>query len=100
VLLRRRTAAIEDPFAPLGLRTGVFTLLPALEVTGGYDTNPARVPSGKSSFFTTVSPEVVARSDWARHEVTANLRGSYTAYDKTPELDRPAVTARSPAVST
>ena len=91
VLLRRRTAAIEDPFAPLGLRTGVFTVLPALEVTGGYDTNPARVPSGKSSFFTTVSPEVVARSDWARHEVTANLRGSYTAYDKTPELDRPAV---------
>jgi hypothetical protein len=90
-LLRRRTGAEEDVFAPLGLRPGVFTVLPALEVTGGYDTNPARVPGGKSSFFTTIAPEVVAKSDWARHEVTANLRGSYTAYDKTPELDRPTV---------
>ena len=34
---------------------------------------------------------MIARSDWQRHEVTAALRGSYTAYDKTPELDRPSV---------
>ena len=25
---------------------GAFLVLPALEVTGGYDTNPARTPSG------------------------------------------------------
>ena len=90
-LLRRRTAAQEDAFAPLGERVGAFLVLPALEVTGGYDTNPARVPNGKSSFFTTASPELIAKSDWTRHEVTATLRGSYTAYDKTPELDRPSV---------
>lgn len=89
-LLRRRTAAEDDPFAPLGLRTGAFTLLPALETSGGFDTNPARVPGGKSSFFTVIAPELAAKSDWTRHEVTATLRGSYTAYDKTPELDRPA----------
>ena len=65
-------------------------MLPAVEVTGGYDTNPARTPSGRASSFVTVSPELIARSDWTRHEVTATLRGSYTAYDKTPELDRPA----------
>jgi len=80
----------EDAFAPLGVRAGAFLVLPALEVTGGYDTNPGRVPGGKSSFLTTVSPELIAKSDWTRHEVTATLRGSYTAYDKTPELDRPA----------
>jgi hypothetical protein len=91
MLLRRRTAPEQDAFAPLGLRAGVFTVLPAVEVTGGFDSNPARVPGGKSSLFTVIAPEVVARSDWVRHEVTANLRGSYTAYDKTPELDRPAV---------
>ncbi len=38
----------------------------------------------------TVSPELLARSDWQRHEVTANLRGSYTTYGQTPELDRPS----------
>jgi hypothetical protein len=89
-LLRRRTAAEEDAFAPLGAHVGSFLVLPSLDIVGGYDTNPARVPNARSSFFTTVSPEVIAKSDWIRHEVTATLRGSYTAYDKTPELDRPA----------
>ena len=89
-LLRRRTAADEDAFAPLGGHAGAFLVLPALEVTGGYDTNPARVPNGRASSFVTVSPELLARSDWQRHEVTAALRGSYTAYDKTPEQDRPS----------
>ena len=90
-LLRRRTAIEDDPFAPLGLRTGAFVVLPAVEATGGFDSNPARVPGGKSSLFTVITPEVAAKSDWTRHEVTATLRGSYTAYDKTPELDRPTV---------
>jgi hypothetical protein len=91
VLLRRRTAVEEDAFAPVGGHAGTFLVLPALEVTGGYDTNPDRTPSGRPSSFVTVSPELLARSDWQRHEVTAALRGSYTAYDKTPDLDRPAV---------
>jgi hypothetical protein len=89
-LLRRRTAVDEDPFAALGGHAGTFLVLPAIEVTGGYDTNPARVPNGRASAFVTVSPELLARSDWQRHEVTATLRGSYTAYDKTPEQDRPS----------
>jgi hypothetical protein len=90
-LLRRRTAVDEDAFAALGGHVGTFLVLPAIEVTGGYDTNPDRTPSGRPSAFVTVSPELLARSDWQRHEVTAALRGSYTAYDKTPDLDRPAV---------
>ncbi len=59
-------------------------------MTGGYDTNPARTPGGRASSLLTVSPELIARSDWQRHEVTATLRGSYTTYGQTPELDRPA----------
>jgi hypothetical protein len=90
-LLRRRTAAEEDAFAQLGLRAGAFLVSPAVEVFGGYDTNPARVPSGRASAYVTVSPELLARSDWQRHEVTVALRGSYTAYERTPELDRPTV---------
>jgi hypothetical protein len=90
-LLRRRVTTEDDPYAQLGLRPGAFLVLPAVEVTGGYDTNPGRVPNGKASFFGTVAPEVLAKSDWTRHEVTATLRGSYTAYDQTPELDRPSL---------
>jgi hypothetical protein len=89
-LLRRRTAVEEDAFAALGGHAGTFLVLPAIELTGGYDTNPARTPTGRASGFVTASPELIARSDWQRHEMTATLRGSYTAYDKTPELDRPS----------
>ena len=88
-LLRRRTALEDDPFAAIGVRYGAFLLLPAVEVTGGYDTNPARVPGGGPSSFVVVAPELIARSDWDRHELTAVLRGSYTTYQMTPELDRP-----------
>lgn len=90
-LLRRRVAAEDDPYAQLGVRAGAFTVLPAVEMTGAYDTNPGRVPNGKPSFFGTVAPEVLVKSDWTRHEVTATLRGSYTAYDQAPELDRPSL---------
>jgi hypothetical protein len=89
-LLRRRVAPDEDAFAPTGIHAGAFIVQPALETTGGYDTNPARVPGGKASSFVTVAPELNAKSDWERHEVTVALRGSYTAYDQTPELDRPS----------
>jgi hypothetical protein len=90
-LLRRRVTTEDDPYAQLGLRGGAFIVLPAVEVTGGYDTNPGRVPNARAAFFGTVAPEVLAKSDWTRHEVTATLRGSYTAYDQTPELDRPSL---------
>jgi hypothetical protein len=90
-LLRRRTAAEEDAFAQLGLRAGAFLVSPAVEVFGGYDTNPGRAPGGRPSAYVIVSPELLARSDWQRHEVTVALRGSYTAYGQTPELDRPSV---------
>lgn len=93
-LLRRRTTPEEDAFAQLGLRAGAFLVSPAVEIIGGYDTNPARTLNGRASPLITVAPELLARSDWVRHEVTATLRGSYTAYSQTPELDRPAFDGR------
>src|SRR5205085_9398706 len=59
-------------------------------VGGGYDTNPARTPGGPPSPFLAVSPELLAKSDWQRHEVSVALRGSYTTYGQTPELNRPS----------
>jgi len=81
----------DDPYAALGVHAGSFTLFPAVELIGGYDTNPGRSPGGKSAGFYTVAPELQAQSNWSRHELKADLRGSYTGYspDSEPTLSRP-----------
>lgn len=84
-----RRPAEEDPYAQLGMRAGAFVLRPALEATGGYDSNPGRTVIAKGSAFATPAAELHAASDWERHALTADFRGSYTAYEATPELDVP-----------
>ncbi len=92
--VRRPLVPYGDAFEPLGVRAGDFILRPSIEVSRGYDSNPARVPNGRSSQFTLVTPELVARSDWSNHELGANLRGSYSAYDSMSSLNRPAADAK------
>jgi hypothetical protein len=86
----------DDPYAPLGVRAGAFTLFPAIELIGGYDTNPARARGGGGASLYTVAPELQVRSNWLRHELKADLRGSYTGYspDTTPTLSRPNVNGK------
>ena len=91
---RRPLRRVQDPFEPVGVRAAGFLLRPALEVTRGHDSNADRVPNGRSSGFTVIAPELLVRSEWARHELSANLRGSYTNYDNIPFLNRPAVDSR------
>lgn len=82
----------EDPYAPLGIRAGAFTLYPAVELIGGYDTNPSQASqNGKAAWLFSTQPELRVRSDWSRHELKADLRGSYNAYspEQTPKLARP-----------
>jgi hypothetical protein len=93
--LIRRPVVDDKPFDPLGIRAGSFLLRPAIEVTGGYDTNPARsTTGGGASNFGVVAPELLVNSNWSRHELTANLRGSYTAYGAAAAQDRPAFDGR------
>ena len=70
-LRRPLPPALEDsPFGPVGIRAGTFLWLPAIEMTTGYDTNPARaalLARGSSQF--TLAPELLARSDWERHQL-------------------------------
>ncbi len=40
--------------------------------------------------FGIVAPELQVNSNWSRHELTADLRGSYTSYGAAPGQDRPA----------
>jgi hypothetical protein len=89
--LIRKPVADDKPFDPVGIGVGSLRFRPAIEMSGGYDTNPARTSVGaKASNFGIVAPELQVNSRWLRHELTANLRGSYTSYGVMPSLDRPA----------
>jgi hypothetical protein len=92
--VRRRPLPDEDAFAPTGVQVGAFNLRPAIEVGSGYDTNPGRVSNSKASWYEVVAPELLVNSNWARHELTATLRGSYSAYQPLSELNRPSLDAR------
>ena len=73
------------------MEAGGFTLFPAIELIGGYDTNPAGGHRRRGACSTPVAPELRAQSNWSRHELKADLRGSYTGYSprQTPTLSRP-----------
>src|SRR6185503_11005933 len=92
--LRLRRLPEEDPFEPVGIRAGSFILRPAIEVMAGYDTNPERVTGGRGSRLAIISPELVVRSDWERHALDADIRGSYSTYEDVPFADRPNLDAK------
>jgi len=78
--LRRRLKLDDDPFGPVGDYAGSFLIKGALELSGGYDTNPTRLNKPIGSPLYVVAPELVVISDWERHALVADLRGSFTGY--------------------
>ena len=94
---RRAVVAEVEPFDPLGLRIGAFVVKPAVELTGGHDSNVPRSPKAKASSFLIVAPELLAKSDWERHELSADLRGSYTGYNELPNFNRPNLNTKANA---
>jgi hypothetical protein len=77
---RRRLKIDDDPFGAVGDYAGGFLVKSAVELSGGYDTNPGRTFAPKGSPLYVVAPEFLAVSDWERHAVVADLRGSFTGY--------------------
>jgi hypothetical protein len=69
-----------DPFGPVGDYAGSFLIKSAVELRGGYDTNPGRTIVPQGAPFWVVAPEFLAVSDWERHALVADLRGSFTGY--------------------
>jgi hypothetical protein len=92
----RRQPFEEKPFDPLGIQVGAFNFKPAFDYARGFDTNPARNsgPPAQSSWFNIYTTDLLAVSNWDRHQVIATLRGSYATYDTMHALDRPNVDAR------
>ena len=87
---RKRLKADDDPFGAVGDYAGSFLVKSAVELSGGYDTNPGRTRRSRSgSPFYVVAPEFLAVSDWERHALVADLRGSFTGYGNSfPPTDR------------
>jgi hypothetical protein len=77
---RRRLKIDDDPFGAVGDYAGAFLIKSAVEVSGGYDTNPGRTFQPNGLPFWVVSPEFLAVSNWERHALVADLRGSFTGY--------------------
>ena len=88
---RKAHAEPEDPYQQIGLRAGAFDIYPAVELTGGYSSNPGQSSNPRAAMVYSVAPELRLQSRWVRHELTADLRGSYTGYspDETPAISRP-----------
>lgn len=77
---RKRLRIDDDPFGAVGDYAGGFLIKSAVELSTGYDTNPGRTFVPKGSPFYVIAPEFLAVSDWTRHAVVADLRGSFTGY--------------------
>jgi hypothetical protein len=89
------------PFAPVGIHAGTYYLYPAIELTGGWDSNPQHVTNAKSAPEYLLAPELLAVSDWERHALNFNIKGSYLGYGSTFSpgspvwLNRPSLDARA-----
>jgi hypothetical protein len=91
-----------DPFGAVGDYAGSFLIKSAVELRGGYETNPGRLPQPVGAPFWVVAPEFLAVSDWERHALVADLRGSFTGYNNSmpPIVDGAISSAMSTAAST
>ncbi len=85
---RKRLKIDDDPFGAVGDYAGSFLVKTAVEFMTGYDTNPGRTFVSRGSPLYVVAPELLVVSDWERHALVADLRGSYTGYTNTfPPVD-------------
>jgi hypothetical protein len=81
--VRKRLRIDDDPFGAVGDYVGSFFVKGAVELRGGYDTNPGRVNPAAGSPAYVIAPELLVVSDWERHALVADLRGSYNGYTNT-----------------
>ncbi len=95
----RKRLVEEDPFGPVGIYAGPFLYKPAAEFSAGYNSNPGQRFFPVGSTFEKVGAELNVKSNWSRHELTADLRGSYIWYNQNglDNLSQPNVALKSNA---
>ena len=80
---RKRLKIDDDPFGAVGDYAGPFLVKGAVELSAGYDSNPARLGNPRGMPAWMIAPEFMAVSNWERHALVADLRGSFTGYGST-----------------
>ncbi|CAN0655479.1 polysaccharide biosynthesis protein VpsM [Nitratireductor aquimarinus] len=70
-------ASEENPYAPLGLRVGTFTVTPTLEQGVTWTTNADSSPGSGEAAISETTLRLNAVSDWARHAATIDAYGIY-----------------------
>lgn len=87
----RQPAIVDAAYAPLGIKLGTFTFLPAFQQGIGYDTNPDQITRrfAKSSVVLRTEAELGFRSDWSSSELSGDLRGAYLDFPDNQAASRP-----------
>jgi hypothetical protein len=87
-LLRRRIDPL-DPYGPVGIRVGNVVLFPAVQQSVGYDTNPDRAATARSSVAFRTDGELRVLSDWPVHQLAGEMRIGYLDYPDNKAANRP-----------
>ena len=89
--LRPRRPPVEvDPFQPTGIRAGELNVLPFVELSTGYESNPNQVSTGvKPSTVLRAAAGADIASDFSTHSLTASLRGGYSDFPANSNANRP-----------
>jgi hypothetical protein len=90
---REEVEPADDGYEALGLRLGTFTLLPAVELSAGRTSNIGGKTGGRGGLLWQVAPELIGRSDWSRHALSFELRGTDTVAPSDRDYDRPGFRA-------
>jgi len=95
---RLTPAAADKPAAETydqaGIKLGNFLYKPAVEILGGYASNPGRQPNATPSPVAVVAPELSIRSQFERHELNADMRFAYNEVTAQQTLSHPTAEAR------
>lgn len=91
-------AAAESPAAEnydqTGFTVGSFLYKPAVEIWGGYNSNPGRQATAVGSPAVVVAPELAIRSQFERHQLNADLRYAYNENTAQQALSHPTAEAK------
>ncbi|MFP1632166.1 outer membrane beta-barrel protein [Zhengella sp. ZM62] len=95
----RRTGSIDgiepvpetDPYAPLGLRIGTFTVTPTLETGLTATDNALSSPVKQSGIFSDTTLRLEAVSGWLRHEARLNAFATWRQAVSGPGESEPSI---------
>lgn len=95
----RRTGSIDglepvpetDPYAPLGLRIGTFTVTPTLETGLTVTDNALSSPVKQSGIFSDTTLRLEAVSGWLRHEARLNAFATWRQAVSGPGESEPSI---------